>query len=96
MFSAETKPPGWPIVTVPIGQPGAPQVGSQPGSPGEANRGKGNTTAFSASVEIFGSVVAIDRSGAAPGGGRSSSSRKRRRLDGKLRQATRETDRGVR
>ena len=33
---------------------GRPQAGSQPGSPGEAKRGKGNTTAFPASVEIFG------------------------------------------
>ena len=52
---------------------------SQPSSPGEAKRGKGNTTALSASVEILGpgtmpwadtrtSVVPIDRSGAAPGG----------------------------
>jgi hypothetical protein len=59
--------------------PAGPQVGSQSGSPGEARRGKGNTSAISASVEIFGpgtkswadtssSAVSIDSSGAAPGG----------------------------
>ena len=83
-----------------------PHVGSQPDSPREAKRGKGNTTAFSASVEIFGpgtkswadtrtSVVPIDRFGAAPGGrAAKQQSRKRTRLHRKLRQATGETDRG--
>ena len=45
--SAQTKPHGWPIVTVPIGQPGGPQDGSQPGSPGLAQQGaRGTQLAF--------------------------------------------------
>lgn len=96
--SAETKPPGWPIVTVPIGQPAGPQVGSQPGRPGRP-RGAREHAAFSASVEIFGpgnEVLGDTRTswsrltGLARrlAGRRGSSSRKRRRLHGKLRQAT--------
>ena len=86
----------------PSGQSAA-QVGSQPGSPGEAKRGKGNTTAFSASAEIFGpgtkswadtrtSVVPIYRSGAAPGGAAKQQFPEAWRLHGKLRQTIGETE----